>query len=62
MQNDLQDTLNCAFAEVGSQVGELIRCMIEQEIDSHFRRITQLNSILSSDTCETTTQLTQASA
>jgi hypothetical protein len=28
MQNDLQDTLNCAFAEVGSQVGELIRCMI----------------------------------
>ncbi len=49
----LEEKLSCAFAEVGAQVGDIIRCMIEQEIAANFTRITQLNNILNGTTCNT---------
>lgn len=57
---DFQEALNCAFAEAGVHIGEMLRCMLEQELASHFSRITQINSILQGDTCEITQSVVQA--
>lgn len=43
----LEDKLTCIFAEVGTQIGDIVRCMVEQEIASHNSRILQLNLLLS---------------
>jgi hypothetical protein len=48
----LEDQLSCAFADIGGQIGELIRCLIDQEIASHMGRINQLNAVLSGTVCE----------
>jgi hypothetical protein len=52
-QNELQEKLECMFAEVGAQMGDILRCMIEQEVASHVARITQLNGILNGTVCDT---------
>jgi len=52
--NELEEKLICAFSDIGGQVGDIIRCMVEQEIASHMSRITQLNSMLSGNTCAST--------
>lgn len=59
MQGDLQEKLNCAFAEVGNQMGEILRCMIDQEIAMHINRLAQLNNLLSGDVCEPTPEVLQ---
>lgn len=51
--NELQDKLECMFAEIGAQMGDVLRCMIEQEVASHVARITQLNGILNGTLCDT---------
>jgi hypothetical protein len=58
----LEDKLKCAFTEVGDQVGEIIRCMVEQEIAANLSRIQQLNSLLSGNVCSTGTDTTETSA
>lgn len=50
----LNEKLQCAFANIGSQVGDLIRCMVTQEISANMGRINQLNSILNGNICDTT--------
>jgi len=52
-QNELQEKLDCIFADVGSQIGDILRCMVEQEVASHVSRIKQLQGILSGDICGT---------
>jgi hypothetical protein len=58
----LEEKLSCAFAEVGVQVGDIIRCMIEQEIAANFSRIQQLNSLLSGEVCATTDETASSAA
>lgn len=47
----LEEKLTCMFADVGTQIGDVIRCMVEQEIASHAARIQQLNQILADEVC-----------
>lgn len=56
MESEIQEKFNCAFAEIGSQIGDILRCMISQEIDMHLSRITQLNGIINGTVCEPTEQ------
>lgn len=43
---NLEDKLNCMFADVGSQLGVVIRTMIEQEIQASLCRIEKLKNVL----------------
>lgn len=52
--NELEDKLKCIFADVGDQMGAVLRCMIEQEVDMHMKRLIQLNGILNGTICDTT--------
>jgi hypothetical protein len=49
----LEEKLQCIFADVGSQVGELVRCLIQAEVASHMDRIQQLQSVLDGALCDT---------
>lgn len=51
MTPNLEDTLKCAFADIGAQVGELLHCMISAEIASHVVRIQQLQGALDGSLC-----------
>jgi hypothetical protein len=52
MENEtLEEKLVCMFADVGSQIGDVIRCMVDQEIAAHMSRITQLNKLLTDEDC-----------
>lgn len=42
----LEDKLNCMFAEVGSQLGAVVRIIVEQEIQASLCRIEKLKNIL----------------
>jgi hypothetical protein len=44
--NELQEKLECMFADMGAQIGDVLRCMIEQEVASHVARLAQLQSLL----------------
>ncbi len=54
MNNELQEKLNCIFTDVGAQLGDVLRCMVEQEISSHMARVQQLNTLLSGAVCDST--------
>ena len=45
-KEELQEQFNCMFADIGAQIGDVLRCMIEQEISLHMTKITQLQGIL----------------
>ena len=47
----LDEKLQCAFAVIGAQVGDLIRCMVTQEIAANMNRVQQLNNILNGVVC-----------
>lgn len=49
----LDEKLQCIFADVGVQVGEILRCMIAQEISASLNKIQQLNAILNGNDCIT---------
>jgi hypothetical protein len=52
--NELEEKLKCAFADVGAQLGEVIRCLVSAEIASHMARIEQLNAVLNTGICTST--------
>jgi hypothetical protein len=56
MESEIQEKFNCAFAEIGSQIGDILRCLISQEIDMHMNRITQLSSIIDGNVCDSSEQ------
>jgi hypothetical protein len=49
--NELEEKLNCAFADVGSQIGDILRCMIEAEVAAQVARIQQLQAVLDGTAC-----------
>ena len=51
---NLDEKLQCAFALIGMQVGDLIKCLVTQEIASNMNRINQLNNILNGNACDMT--------
>jgi hypothetical protein len=50
-EQDLNEKLQCIFANVGAQVGDILRCMVSQEISQNLNRIQQLNAILNGNDC-----------
>lgn len=42
----LQNDLECAFAGIGLHVGELVKCLVTQEINAKMQQIEQLQAIL----------------
>lgn len=58
-----QEKMECTFASIGNEVGQLVRCLVQQELAIHTQRIEQLQSILMNGTCTTssgTSSLTTA--
>lgn len=51
--SDLDTKLQCIFADIGAQVGELVRCMVDAEMASHMARINQLQALLDGTICST---------
>lgn len=49
--NDMEEKLKCAFADIGTQVGELIRCMIQSEVAASMAKIQQLEAVLNGTAC-----------
>lgn len=49
--DNLNEKLQCLFANVGAQVGDILRCMVSQEISMNLSRIQQLNAILGGNDC-----------
>jgi hypothetical protein len=47
------DTIECLVAQMGTEIGSLLRCIIQQEIQSHMDRINQLQTILQTGPCVT---------
>jgi hypothetical protein len=48
-------TQECLIAQMGQEIGSLLRCIIQQEIQSHMDRINQLQNILQTGPCVTET-------
>jgi len=52
----LDEKLRCIFEEVGAQVGiqmgDVIRCMIQTEISMQIERIKQLQGVLNGTSCQ----------
>lgn len=51
---NLEHTLECFAEGLGQQVGALVKCLVQQEMQSHLQRIEQLQSILNGEVCTTT--------
>jgi hypothetical protein len=49
--NDLEEKLKCALTDVGTQVGEILSCMIRAEVAAQVAKIQQLQDILSGVSC-----------
>jgi hypothetical protein len=47
----MEEKLKCALADVGSQVGEILRCLIESEVAAQVSRIQQLQAVLNGTAC-----------
>lgn len=58
----IERQLECAFADIGAQVGALIRCMVDQEIATHIARIEQLHAVLNGTACEQSPSIQQSEA
>lgn len=58
----LEHQLGCAFADIGAQIGALVRCMVDQEIATHIARIEQLHAVLNGTACEPSPSIQQSEA
>jgi hypothetical protein len=52
--------LKCVFADVGFQIGEILRCMVTDEINTHMARIKQLRAVLNGESCSSTPTTTES--
>lgn len=50
--NMLEQKLSCIVTGLGEQVGEMMRCLIQSEIDSHLARIRELELLMRGLGCE----------
>jgi hypothetical protein len=49
--NELEEQLKCVLADVGTQVGEIIACIIKAEVAAQVSKIQQLQDILAGTSC-----------
>lgn len=49
--DNLEEKLSCIFADVGAQIGEMLQCIINQQISAKFAEINQLNALLNGGIC-----------
>ena len=49
--NDLEEKLQCVMMDAGSQIGDLIRCIIEAEVNAQLSKIQQLQAVLNGTAC-----------
>jgi hypothetical protein len=49
--NELEDKLKCAFSDIGTQVGDILRCIIQAEVAAQVQKIQQLQDILTGISC-----------
>lgn len=49
--NELEEKLKCALADVGTQVGEILSCIIQAEVAAQVAKIQSLQNILSGQSC-----------
>jgi hypothetical protein len=49
--NELEDKLKCAFSDIGTQVGDILRCIIQAEVAAQVQKIQQLQDILTGTSC-----------
>lgn len=46
-----KEQLECAFEGIGRQVGDLVRCLVQQEIAAKTQQIEQLQAMLNGQAC-----------
>lgn len=49
--NELEEKLNCLMVDIGSQVGEILRCIVEAEVAAQVSKIQQLQAVLNGTAC-----------
>ena len=49
--NELEEKLTCILTDIGSQIGEVLKCIIEAEVSSQLMRIQQLQAVLNGAAC-----------
>ena len=50
--NSLDEKLSCLFSELGKEVGTIVRCLIQTEIQNKMQSIAMLQNLLfENDTC-----------
>lgn len=49
--NELEEKLQCVMMDAGAQIGELLRCIIEAEVNAQLSKIQQLQAVLNGTTC-----------
>lgn len=62
MTNLPSETLECIMDQMGESIGAVLRCVIQQEIQSHMDRIIQLQNILQTGICVPTAETTNLPA
>lgn len=51
MAGQLDETLRCIAAEFGSQIGEVLRCLVDQQIAAHLSQAQALQGFLETGAC-----------
>lgn len=49
--NELEEKLQCVMIDAGAQIGDLIRCIIEAEVNAQLSKIQQLQAVLNGTAC-----------
>lgn len=56
-KDPFQEKLECMFAEIGAQLGDIFRCMVQQEMAAHIARIKELQAVLNGVACQPSTEV-----
>lgn len=49
--SELEEKLQCVMVDAGAQIGELLRCIIEAEVNAQLSKIQQLQAVLNGAAC-----------
>jgi hypothetical protein len=49
--NEMEEKLKCAFSDIGAQMGDILRCIVEAEVAAQVSRIQQLQAVLNGTAC-----------
>jgi hypothetical protein len=50
--NEMEERLKCIMLDVGAQVGDILRCIIQSEVAAQVARIQQLQAVLDGTACD----------